>query len=123
LRNGCELSLTKSQTYGAVAAEQNDAEAQYLLGMLLLQSDGGDRVDAGREWLDRSAVGGYPLARAALLTLPLGKARRRLSEYQLATMSLFFVSSALSDSVWYQIMPVPNAPECKVLANLSGTPI
>jgi hypothetical protein len=38
-------------------------------------------------------------------------------------MLLFFVSSALSDGIWYQIMPVPNAPECKVLANLSDTPI
>jgi hypothetical protein len=40
-----------------------------------------------------------------------------------SAISLFSVSSALADSVWYQIMPVPNAPECKVLADSSGTPI
>ncbi len=69
---GVELSLVKSQTYRMAAAERNDAEAQYLLGMMLLQSGGDDRVDAGRRWLEKSAAGGYPLARAALLTLPNG---------------------------------------------------
>jgi TPR repeat protein len=69
---GVPLSLAKSQTYRAAAAERNDAEAQYLLGMMLLESSNDDGVDAGRHWLERSAAGGYPLARAALLTLPNG---------------------------------------------------
>lgn len=69
---GVEPSLAKSQTYRAEAAKGTDAEAQYLLGMMLLQSGGEDQVDAGRQWLERSAAGGYPLARAALLTLPNG---------------------------------------------------
>jgi hypothetical protein len=40
-----------------------------------------------------------------------------------SVISLLCASSALADSPWYQIMPVPNAPECKVLADASGTPI
>jgi hypothetical protein len=39
---------------------------------MLLESSNDDGVDAGRHWLERSAAGGYPLARAALLTLPNG---------------------------------------------------
>ncbi len=31
--------------------------------------------------------------------------------------------SAHADSPWYQLLPVPNAPECKVLADPRGQPI
>ncbi|MBZ9793054.1 hypothetical protein K9B32_23605 [Rhizobium sp. 3T7] len=33
------------------------------------------------------------------------------------------VPGVLADSPWYQIIPVPNAPGCKVLADASGRPI
>ncbi|WP_431323903.1 hypothetical protein [Rhizobium sp. YTU87027] len=33
------------------------------------------------------------------------------------------VPNVLADSPWYRIIPVPNAPGCKVLADPSGRPI
>lgn len=67
---GVEASLARAQTYRENAAAQNDPEAQYLLGMMMLQSsDTADKLASGRQWLEKSADGGYPLARAALLKL------------------------------------------------------
>ncbi|EPE94410.1 serine/threonine protein kinase [Rhizobium grahamii] len=67
---GVDASLEKAESYRENAARQNDPEAQYLLGMMLLQSTGDSENDArGRQWLEKSATGGYPLARAALQKL------------------------------------------------------
>ncbi|OWV97499.1 hypothetical protein ATY81_08755 [Rhizobium sp. R72] len=33
------------------------------------------------------------------------------------------VSNVFADSPWYRIIPVPNAPGCKVLADAGGRPI
>ncbi|CAN7601629.1 tetratricopeptide repeat protein [Rhizobium sp. LjRoot258] len=67
---GVDASLAKAQTYRESAAKQNDPEAQYLLGMMMLQSTDNEQDDAtGRQWLEKSAAGGYPLAQAALQKL------------------------------------------------------
>lgn len=67
---GVEMSLARAQTYRESAAAQNDPEAQYLLGMMILQSsDDANGLTTGRQWLEKSAAGGYPLARSALLKL------------------------------------------------------
>ncbi len=67
---GVEASLEKARTYRESAAKQNDPEAQYLLGMMMIQSPDNTANDAtGRQWLEKSATGGYPLARAALQKL------------------------------------------------------
>ncbi|SEH71635.1 hypothetical protein SAMN05216228_1006164 [Rhizobium tibeticum] len=67
---GVDASLEKAQTYRESAAKQNDPEAQYLLGMMMLQSTDNQQDDAtGRQWLEKSAAGGYPLAQAALQKL------------------------------------------------------
>ncbi|MBW9113244.1 sel1 repeat family protein [Rhizobium cauense] len=67
---GVDASLEKAQAYREAAAKQNDPEAQYLLGMMMLQVTNGSQDDsAGREWLEKSAAGGYALARAALQQL------------------------------------------------------
>ncbi|EPE94413.1 hypothetical protein [Rhizobium grahamii] len=39
-----------------------------------------------------------------------------------ATLSLS-AAVGLADSPWYRIIPVPNAPGCKVLADANGRPI
>lgn len=67
---GVDASLEKAESYRERAARQNDPEAQYLLGMMLLQSTSDRQNDEkGRQWLEKSATGGYPLARAALQKL------------------------------------------------------
>ncbi|OWV84547.1 tetratricopeptide repeat protein [Rhizobium sp. R693] len=64
---GVTASLEAAQTYRESAAKQNDPEAQYLLGMMMLQSTDKPQDEVtGRQWLEKSAAGGYPLARAAL---------------------------------------------------------
>ncbi|MDQ0559254.1 hypothetical protein QO004_001032 [Rhizobium mesoamericanum] len=40
-----------------------------------------------------------------------------------STLLSLSVPSALADSPWYRIIPVPNAPGCKVLADANGRPI
>lgn len=66
---GVPQSVVKARAFREQAAKRNDAEAQYLLGMMILDAGAADEAGIGRQWLERSASSGYTLARAAIMKM------------------------------------------------------
>ncbi len=66
---GVQQSAVEARAFREKAAAQNDVEAQYLLGMMILDAGAKDEAEVGRQWLEKSASGGYTLARAAIMKM------------------------------------------------------